>query len=146
MFCNARPIDLGTFFVSIAVLLLTGYMAFLATWPPMRRRQRSRRALQCFNEGEQLRSEVPEVDFQHETRHAAIMWAQNVENWSVSTDRLLKGYSADASAAFLHDSGSSLDSIWYKREVAAGAHEAYETLQRRLNNLRGILERPEVYF
>jgi hypothetical protein len=74
------------------------------------------------------------------------MWKRDVEKWSARIDALLKGYSIGASAAFLHDSGSSLDSIWYRREVAAGAHEAYETLQRRLNNLRGILERPEVYF
>lgn len=50
MFCDAKPIDIGTLFVSFAVLMLTLYMAFLATWPSIRRKRRSRRVL-MFHRG-----------------------------------------------------------------------------------------------
>ena len=68
-------------------------------------------------------------------------WAQAADRWGRETGSLLKSYSAQAETAFLH--AANLLPIQYG---SVGAAAEYTALLSRLNNLRGIMEKPEIYF
>jgi hypothetical protein len=68
-------------------------------------------------------------------------WAQAVSNWSEETRRLLKSYSEHAETAFMLRMPSSPSSYGSR-----GAVFEYISLLSGLENLKGIIEKPGVYF
>ena len=68
-------------------------------------------------------------------------WAQAVSNWNEETRLLLKSYSAHAETAFLLRIPESPN-----RYGSIGAVFEYISLLSGMRNLRGIIEKPDVYF
>jgi hypothetical protein len=102
------------------------------------------------DEGLGLQRSVP--DTAKEESDVLKLWIVNAKAWSNKTNEFLAACSQRASAAFLlvHDS-SSADSIVFTPEgeffyVASPVREHYQRLLMQLNNLRQIIEKPEVYF
>ena len=75
-----------------------------------------------------------------ETRVAE--WAKEAEGWMKETDDFLKTCSVQASIAFL-TAGAMPTATFYN--LADGARQTYFTLLWRLQNLKDIMERPDVY-
>lgn len=67
-------------------------------------------------------------------------WAQAVSNWGEETRVLLNSFSAQAESAFLLQVGTPYVT------GSQGAVIEYVFLISGLNNLRGIIEKPDVYF
>lgn len=77
----------------------------------------------------------------------------NTKAWGDEVNGFLVTYSGQASASFLlvHDS-TSADSLVFTQSgdgffyLASPIREHYQRLLTQLNNLRHIIEKPEVYF
>ena len=67
-------------------------------------------------------------------------WAQAVSNWGEATRKLLKSYSAHAESAFLLQMPMPVNILG-----SIGAPFEYMQLVSRLANLRGIIEKPDIY-
>jgi hypothetical protein len=129
--------------VELGVFLFVGYEVVMGIW--YRRKAKIRGGLvaqrvaamrDAMSRGQELQlctpaSGNPNVD----------EWAQAVSNWGEETRVLLKSFSAHAETAFLMQTPVSpfiTSSI--------GALSEYISLISRLSNLRGIIEKPDVYF
>jgi hypothetical protein len=141
MFCDVRPFDVLMLVVEVLVLILIAYEVGSGVWQRIRRHRRSKRVLEFFSEGQALQDDAP-------TTTSPIVeipeWERRCRDWTDGTNDLLKRYSPQASAAFLLSAGGLLD--WDFFGIHEGAHDTYQSLQRHLNNLRLIMERPDVYF
>jgi len=71
-------------------------------------------------------------------------WIKSVEEWDQQAQTLLKSYSVQAVASFLHDTSGAIPA-WYD-SITMPAQLKYATLISRLDNLRSIMEKPEIYF
>jgi hypothetical protein len=127
--------------VGIVVLILTAYQV---SSDPLRAWKRSRsttKLLPYFKQGEELYASVPRQSFE---QGPAIEWTKRVEQWTKETNILLEQLSPAASAAFLHITGGiTASEDWHR--IHAHVYDSYRQLMERLNNLRTILETPEVY-
>jgi hypothetical protein len=67
-------------------------------------------------------------------------WIESFEAWTKAAQALLGSYSPQAEVTFL------LDPKDRGLDLVGGAQAQQALLRARLNNLRGIIEKPEVYF
>jgi len=141
---GARPIDKTSLVVELLVLALITYEVGSSIWHRIRQRRRSRRVLACFVQGKALEGSAPRPEISDGTLISN--WTKSVETWSAATLKLLTRYSAEASAAFLHQSGGIESATTYNQEAAVGARETYKVLRDRLDHLHDIIKRPDVYF
>ena len=69
-------------------------------------------------------------------------WSRSVTEWKVETQKLMASYSPHTEASFLDVSESSPENVY---SGFIGAPQEYSHLLAMLKNLRGIIEKPEVY-
>jgi hypothetical protein len=103
--------------------------------------RRLKRLFDVMEKGHALQRTAPRIGA---SSMAAAEWINSVDEWDQQAQGTLKSYSVQAVASFLHDT-SGLVPPWYE-SIATGARLKYVTLISRLDNLRGIMEKPEVYF
>ena len=143
MFSDARPIDVWMLVIELLVLLLIAgeVGVVLSRW--LKRKGKLTQTFNLMSKGQQLENSVPPLGTADET--AIRTWNESVKTWIGETNRFLVGCSQQASATFLHEEGGTLSSMRY-HDVAKDAHDWYKTLIARLNNLRSVMEKPDVYF
>src|SRR2546428_2535998 len=146
LFEDVRPFDWLMLVIEVAVLVAILVFDIRAVRRERRhdREQRDRRTLvdqrvaalrDAMSKGQELRLSTPVSGNPHVAE-----WAQAVTNWGEETRVLLKSFSAHAEAAFLMQmSGSPYIN------GSIGATFEYISLISRLDNLRGIIEKPDVY-
>jgi hypothetical protein len=135
---GARPIDKTTLVVELLVLaLIAGEIGYkiLRYFKVEHRIKRLRKKLA---EGQQLQIEATS------SRNPSEEWATRVNGWIASTQKQLGRYSAQASLSFQHDPGAMFNPF-VADAFEAGAKTTYLRLQHCLNNLRNIIETPDVY-
>jgi hypothetical protein len=144
LFEGARPIDRTVLVVDLLVLLVIvieyGHSLLRERKKGQRELQRRRRlefVRQAMSNGQELQRKAPYV---HAPNLDVAEWKHSVNSWVQNTQTLLRSYSAQAEASFLHDPHSIPANY-----PTLATHE-YHLLVIRLNNLRGIMEKPEVYF
>ncbi len=137
LFSDVRPFEYLMLGVEVLVLLLIAYEVGSGIWHRFRRNRRSRRVHEFFSQGQMLQSGTPGDPA------LVSQWLRQVEKWIIDTNGLLVRYSSQASASFLHNSGRA---GMHYGGVAQDAQYGFAELQERLNNLRAIMERPDVYF
>jgi hypothetical protein len=140
-FLKHDAFDYAMIVIELAVLLLIAGEIGVHAKRYFRHRRRTRRILDFLSEGQRFQQKAPSLGAGVEEMSA---WIDCVKAWSEQTSSLLSRYSSEASSSFFHKSGGVYESFGYGH-VAQGAQEWYITLQGRLNNLREIMEKPEVY-
>jgi hypothetical protein len=98
---------------------------------------------QEMSKGQELQKTAPRVLAQ-DNRMASARWIQSAREWSEQTETQLGSYSAQAAAAFVLDTSGEVPPWFDSIEMSARNH--YSTVVTQLNNLRGIMEKPDVYF
>jgi hypothetical protein len=91
----------------------------------------------CLSEGELLLIDAPKSGTAEDIKP----WCDKAENWEKETANTLGTYSVHAGIAFLHSDGS----ITPAREIISIARDDCRYLQQCINNLLGIIEKPDVY-
>jgi hypothetical protein len=136
-FSQSTAYLLSLWAMEFAVLVLIAY----EVWDKIadRRRVAKRRKIifGLMNEGQAILDDVPTV---HPERVDS--WFQSAEAWTKKTQAALEGYSSQALTAFNH---LRLPTVNYPN-VCGGAHQSYKALIAKLDNLRSIMEKPEVYY
>jgi len=74
----------------------------------------------------------------------AAAWVDSVKQWIQQTFAFLAKYSPQAATSFIHNSGGAVE--YPKISTHSQARDWYRTLIARINNLRRIMEKPDVYF
>ena len=157
MFEGVKPFDWLMLGIETAVLPLILYEVIvgIARHRGATRRQSELNKIvtslcQFTDEGLELQRRVPDTA-KEETR-VLRSWMTNTKAWGDKASEFLATHSQQASAAFLlvHDLSSSdlvvfapSGDVFY---LASPLREHYQRLLTQLNNLRQIIEKPEVYF
>jgi hypothetical protein len=157
MFSGTKPFDWLMLVVEVLVLLLIAYEVFVGVYRHRRKRERKQHigeitaALSGFmDKGKALQGSVPCQEIAWELQ--ADLWMANTDRWATETGAFLDGHSSTASAAFRLTPGTGTTALVIQNSEGAtftidGRHRhAYQRLVSRLENLRGIIEKPEVYF
>jgi hypothetical protein len=144
---GTRPIDLWMLAIELLVLLLIAYEVGIGV---VRSREDKKRAgLVCvrsekireiITRGQELQREAPRSGT---APMEAATWIDAEREWHKGTKALLESYSPQAAVALMHDTSGEAPPWW--DSIATGARNEYATLICSLNNLRDILERPNVY-
>jgi hypothetical protein len=130
-------------FVELGVFLLVGYEVVMGMRHHRKARSRERCVTQrvaalreAWSKGQELLLSVPGSGAPRVAE-----WATAVSEWNEETRVLLKSYSAHAEAAFMLRIPESPN-----RYGSIGAVFEYISLLSGVSNLRGIIEKPDVYF
>jgi hypothetical protein len=138
MFADSRPVD----FVMLVIEFLVLAIIAIEFGSAFRNKRRTKRRLEAIrdamSEGQALQMAAPRGIGATE---GSQNWAAAVNAWIAQTHKLLQSYSVQAAASFLHDAGGV--GTTYPSLVDS---YNYAVLVARLNNLRGVMEKPDVYF
>jgi hypothetical protein len=141
LFGKPQPIDFWLLGADIAIVLLILWVDV----PEKLHKRRVRSGLSAtgtlMQKGEEIEASAPRsgnIDI-----GTIPLWKQSVDEWMTKTNNFLASCSPQASAAFLHNVGGS--SMRYGG-IAGDAHDYFVHLLARMNNLRAIMEKPDVYF
>jgi hypothetical protein len=122
-------------------LLIIAGEAFAHAKHKLRIKRRTKRLFVVRASGEELHRKGPNLmsgQEQTELRE----WMAEVSHWVTQTEDLLGKYSSQALASFRHDEkGLGLK----HRIIAENSQGVYAHLTERLNNLRDIIEKADVY-
>jgi hypothetical protein len=140
MFDGVKPFDWLMLVVEILVLLLIAYEVGTTVLHRLQTKRRLASLFALMHRGQELQTTVPGSGT---TDDQAVAWKSSVEAWANDTHKILATYSPQASARFLHN---PVVSRGIYRGIAQNAQGYYESLMMRLENLRAIMEKPEVYF
>lgn len=100
--------------------------------------QHRRKILEClFAEGQKIQGDAP-------AQQGYGGWLYRVDDWRRRTNQQLCRYSKEAASAFLHDPGA-MSNPFVADNFAPEAKLRYLQLQHCLNNLRAIMDKPDVY-
>lgn len=132
---GARPIDITLLAIELLVFAVIAGDAALRTYRHYKVRHRLKRLHKFMFEGHALQDNVDEVS-------DVGAWGERVNGWIVDTSKYLEQCSSQALESFLHSDNKP--SVSYQG-VPYKAHGPYEVLQEHLDNLRAIMERPDVY-
>jgi len=135
-FSDSTAYAISMWLMELLVLLLIAYEVMAAIWRHQVVKRRLHTLLKSMEKGHKLEEDTPHPGWPSERISP---WKDSVNAWIQETQLLLKSYSAQAEIAFLHDPHVIQPN--YRLPV-----REYHLLVTRLNNLRGIMERPEVYF
>lgn len=124
--------------IELGVLAIIAYEAIHAVIDRKRISRRKTAILGLMGRGQSLLDSVP-TDYRSELVDG---WAQQGERWIKDAQTLLAAYSSQALGSFNH---LRLSSFNYPN-VSAGAHSHFKVLMARMENLRGIMEKPEVCY
>ncbi len=140
MLSSVTPFDWLMLIVELLVLLLIAYEVATNVLHKRRVNHRLKAIFAIMHKGQALQAAVPGGNADN---NAITAWNDAVLAWINDANNLLSTYSPQASASFLHEPGGN--TIKYS-PVAMTAHNHYVFLLMRLNNLRSIMEKPDVYF
>lgn len=143
MLGDSRPIDQLMLGIEFLVLLLIAYevgMGIKDRWTEKRRKnlveKRVGEMRNAIVKGQAIQTAAPK------SMDASVAkWASDVDTWEIETRKLLQSYSAQAETAFMIDVPFNPNSFG-----SIGEPFRYGKLVSRLQNLRGIIEKSEVYF
>jgi hypothetical protein len=139
---GTRPIDLWMLIIELLVLLLIAYEVVIGVWSKVRTSRRVTTIFQYMARGQDLQAHAPPAGTDVSIPAA---WVASVQEWIQQTHDFLAQYSPQAAASFIHDSGGA--SVQYSGVSSySQARDWYRTLVSRINNLRRIMEKPDVYF
>jgi hypothetical protein len=129
--------------IELLVLLLIAYEVIVSILEKIHERKRKKvvgervKTLRdAMFEGQELRNSTTWGDDRERERK----WVQDTKEWGERTRALLKSYSAHAEMAFLLEMPISPNDFGSMSQPFT-----LGTLLSRLNNLRSIIEKPEVY-
>jgi hypothetical protein len=122
----------------IVLLILREDIWKLCGW--LRRRHRIKAIFQRMNQGQRLQQTAPSGG---DDEAKVEDWNKSVDTWNRETFTLLGNYSPQAAASFIHQGYRPTLSY---HGVAQQAQNRYHALGDRLDNLRSIMEKPDVYF
>jgi hypothetical protein len=138
-FNEVRPYDWLLFIVEVAVLFVIAHETF---WRPSRVRRWRKKIYKCFSEGQIVQDRVPPQGPDQVAVERAEAWNADVDQWFIGTHELLKKYSLQSAGAFIHD--PMRPAMEYRLHELC--RHRYHTLADRLQNLRDIMEKPDIYF
>jgi hypothetical protein len=157
MFSGSRPFDWLMLAVEVLVLGLIAYEVIVGVLRHSRKGQRRRRigeitnTLSAFMEkGKTLQGGLPCTELAKELE--ADLWMVEADKWATEAGEFLAGHSPTASVAFRLTPGTGTMALVVQNSEGATftidgrQRHAYQRLVSRLENLRGIIEKPEVYF
>jgi hypothetical protein len=139
---GARPIDWAILIVDFLVLAVILWLD-----APERLHKRTiRKGLRvvqlCLVQGQELRNSVPSSGQDSVQVNA---WTKSVEDWIRDTQMEMSKRSTQAGISFAHFSGGASSLVNYTG-IAGTAMQWYKELLLRLDNLRNIMEKADVYF
>jgi hypothetical protein len=140
---GTRPIDLWMLVIELLVLLLIAYEVVVGVWSKVRTSRRVATIFRYMAQGQNLQANAPPAGTTDISIPTA--WVESVKEWIQQTHNALTQYSPQAAASFIHDSGGA--SVQYNSVSGhSQARDWYRVLILRINNLRSIMEKPNVYF
>jgi len=142
---GSSPAERVLMALELPVTLFIGieFVAFVIHgWRERRRKRRARKILERLTIGQKIQADAPKGS--GASREAVAAWESAANQWTDQTNALLSRYSASASVSFLHSKGGANVSFGHGH-INPYAQHAFIDLQERLNNLRSILESPDVY-
>jgi len=136
-FGGAKPIDRTMLVIEVLVLGVIAYETISAIWRKRTVHKRLNALFALMEKGISLQQAPPDTDA------AAHDWAQAVDVWITETTQVLSKYSAQAVASFNHQGKPASIS---HAGISGIAHGHHAQLLIRLENLRAIMEKPDVYY
>jgi hypothetical protein len=136
-----RPFDWLMLLIEVLVLAV---IAHEAVYRPWKIRRWLRTVFQCFLKGQALENSAPATGSAVADEDTIKTWKNAVQDWVNQTWRVLNGYSPQAAAAFLHgrvEPGLSFSHVPHAHDC----HNYYLALLARMESLRSIMEKPDVY-
>jgi hypothetical protein len=138
MFHDVRPIDWIMLVVEVLVLLLIAYEIGHGMWRKFILRRRTKLVLKFLWDGLALKHDACTV-----TEDAVGTWKESVEAWTQATITGLQNHSIAAGLSFVHTPTRPAGSYG---GVTRGANDTYGVLVARIDTLREIMEKADVYF
>ena len=141
LFSDARPFDWLSLTIELLVLLVIAYEIF----PERRHKRKVRRRVKALNiliaEGQALEDTAPPQRIS-EDDGLVTKWVADFVSWDRKTFATLASFSKQASASYVHN--SAIAGVGFR--VHNDVRNHFVTLRSRLENLRSIMEKPDVYF
>jgi hypothetical protein len=139
-FGDVRPFDWLMLAIEILVLLLIFYEVAVGFRQKRTIKRRFKTLLILISDGQALEDIAP---LQQADVAVVTKWKNDVLEWDNRANKTLASFSKQAVAAYVHD---SVDAGVRYRGVAQDAHQVRVGLKSRLDNLKSIMEKPDVYF
>jgi hypothetical protein len=134
MLSGARPIDTTMLVIELLILAIIAGQAALHTYRYFKVRHRLKRVHKFIFQGHALQDNADKVP--------DVKWIEQVNDWIVATSRYLQKCSSRALESFLHDDNKP---NLGNHRMSHESHGPCEELQERLDNLRAIMETPDIY-
>lgn len=150
LFGTPEPIEVWMLIADVLIVVLIIWLD-LPEWFHKRKCHKIVTTIAPYIErGQEIRQNVPSPEMAE--RESGVAWMQSVDAWSEETNNFLLTHSRRASLAFQLIAGANLHGgivyrpNGYSFPVFGQIREHYERLLDLMNNLRGIMEKPDVYF
>jgi len=140
---GTRPIDLLMLIIDALVLLLIAYDVAANICSKRRTSRRIAMIFQHIEEGQKLQAIAPNSGITDPSISAP--WVESVKKWVQRTHDVLEKYSSQAAASFALDS-VSVPVQYGGISSLPDVRESYRALILKMNNLRSIVEKPDMYF
>jgi hypothetical protein len=141
MFEGVRPFDWLMLVIEVAVLLLIAWEIGRDIWHKRKMRVRYDALFERFDKGQQLRFSFPQLGPNACNRDERLEWENSAKTWIKETAIFLRGFSPKAATMFLKEVNDS-----YFSDVVNNPDFWSTALFHRLENLREIMDKCEVYF
>ena len=138
MFSEVRPFDWIMLAVEVLVLALIAYEVGVPLYKRKKTSERTKILFSLMSEGQAILRKAPSVGQFTE----ADRWAKSVDSWTVKVENQLTAYSPQAAVAFAQ--AVKLDVRI--PHVAPGVELHYRIITEKLENLRNITEKADVYY
>jgi len=133
-----RPIDWVMLVVEVLVLAPIAVEIAPALVHKIKAKKRQKVLFSLLVKGQSILNRAPNA-FEQTPVHA---WGLSVDQWSKEVTAVLAGYSEHAVALFNHQSQVGMPF----HHIATGAWPHYGKLSAQVENLRSIIEKPEIYY
>jgi hypothetical protein len=131
--------DSSMWVMTFLVLVITGCTA-LASWRHKRERtKRAKKLGELMEKGQSLRSSAP----YSEQRDGVPEWEKSVEAWTSETLKTLGTYSRESVAVFNRVSQDPYAQYPFVHPIL---QQRFDVLLQHLESLKGIMEKPGVYY
>ena len=135
---SIRPFDWVMLVVEALVLVLIAAEIGPSLVQKMRAKKRQKVLFSLLVKGQGILNRAPSP-FDANPVH---LWGVTVDQWSAEVTAVLAGYSEHAVASFNHQ--PQVGAPYH--HIATGAWSHYGKLTARVENLRNIIEKPEIYY
>jgi len=135
---GSRFLDISMWIMEFLVVILIAYEVGTTVWHKRKMRRRLARLFALLASGQNLQKAAP---FRHDDAYTK-NWIVDVGKWIREATESLDGYSHQAATAFSQVKKSHP----HQPGINSVAGETYGDLLQYLENLRGIMEKPDVYY